>query len=43
MEVAKVGTGVVGAGVCGPRVPVCTLLREGLAGFPIRDMIWDLQ
>lgn len=43
MEVAKVETGVVGASVCGPRVSVCTLVREGSAGFPIRDVIWDLQ
>ena len=42
MEVAKVETGVVGAGACDRRVSACMLVPEDSAGFPIRDVIWDL-
>lgn len=39
---AKTETGVVGAGVRGPCVSVWRVVWEGLAGFPIRPMIWNL-
>lgn len=43
MEVAKIETGVVGAGVRGPRVScLWMVVWEDLVGFPIRAMVWNL-